>query len=182
MRRAISLLLVFSLFTVPLRANLGETIQQCVARYGKPNAFTEADPKSPFGTIIFVAGGFVLTIFVYNGVEVGARVAKADKSDFSVADLQTIMGADTAGTAWITGKSDDPTCLTWTRSDNATAFYDKTKHMLMFTSTAMSDALKAAAAKSAQPDASSSNVTTTNPATASPATSNSSSTNAVPAN
>ncbi|MCE0499391.1 MAG: hypothetical protein LV481_15730 [Methylacidiphilales bacterium] len=166
MRRVISLLLVFCLFTAPLRANLGETIQQCVARYGKPNSYSEAGPKSPFGTVVFVAGGLILVVFVYNDKEVGARVSKSDKTAFSDADLQTIMGADTAGSAWTSVKSDDPTCLAWRRGDNAQVLYDQVQHMVIFTSTAMSDALHAASAKPAPPNLSSSNAAMTNAAPA----------------
>ena len=162
MLRAISLLLLFSLFTAPLRANLGETIQQCIVRYGRPNGYSEADTKSPFGTLIFIAGGFVLTVFVYNTREVGARVLKTDKTAFTAADLQTIMGADTGGSAWSPTKSDDPTCLAWHRVDNATVLYDQVKHMVLFTSPAMSEALNAASAKSAPSKSSPSNAATTN--------------------
>jgi hypothetical protein len=166
MRRIISLLLVFSLFTAPLRANLGETIQQCIARYGQPNGYSEAGPKSPFGTIVFAAGGFVLMLFIYQNKEVGARVSKADKSAFSAADMQLIMGADTAGSNWTSVKSDDPTCLAWKRGDNAKVLYDKVNHMLIFSSPAMLDALHAASAKPAPPSSSSSNAAATNAASA----------------
>jgi hypothetical protein len=166
MRRAICLLLVFTLFTVPLRANLGETIQQCVARYGRPNGFSEAGPRTPFGTLVFIAGGFVLTVFVYDTKEVGARVTKSDKSAFSDGDLQTIMGADTAGSAWATTKSDDPTCRAWNRADGATVLYDQDKHIVIFTSPAMSAAMKNFTPQPAPPASSTSNTATTNPAPA----------------
>ena len=166
MRRIISLFLVFCLFTVPLRANLGETVQQCIVRYGQPNGYSEAGPKSPFGTVVFVAGGLVLVIFIYDNKEVGARISKSDKSAFSDADLQMIMGADTAGSAGTPVKSDDPTCLAWHRGDNAQVLYDHVKHMVIFTSQAMSDALHVAAAKPTPPGLSPSNAALTNAAPA----------------
>jgi hypothetical protein len=166
MRRVISLLLVFSFFTAPLRANLGETIQQCIVRYGRPNGYSEASPKFPFGTLVFIAGGYVLTIFVYQGRQVGARISKSDKSAFKDTEMQAIMEADTAGLNWISSKSDDPTCLAWQRSDNAKVLYDQVKHVLIFTSPAMTDALKAVSAIPAPPVSSTSNGTPTNPAPA----------------
>lgn len=164
MRRIISLLLVFSLFAAPARANLGETVKQCIARYGRPNGYSEAGPKSPFGTVVFVAGGFVLVLFIYQEKEVGARVSKADKSAFSDADMQSIMDADTAGSSWTSIKSDDPTCLAWQRGDKAKVLYDKIQHMLIFSSPAMMDVLHGASAGPASAGLSSSNAAATNSA------------------
>ena len=117
-------------------------MQQCVVRYGKPIKYTEADPtKTPFGTITFAAGGYALTVFVINNMEVGARVFKIDKSAFTPSEMQSIMGADTAGSQWTSVPSSDPACLQWDRSDKATVLYDKDKRMLIFTSEAMAQAL-----------------------------------------
>lgn len=137
---------LFSFTILPSHANLGETIAQCVARYGKPVNFTEASAKTPFGTVTFVAAGYGLTIFVANGKEVGARVTKVDKSPLSDTDLQNIMAAESGPSAWTPTKSKDPTCLEWTRSDKAEALYDKEKHMLIFTSQEMARIMDAPAA------------------------------------
>ena len=135
-------LIFLILLTLPLRANLGETVVQCVKRYGKPIGYSEANAKSPFGTVGFTAGGYTLIVFLILDKEVGARVSKVDKSAFTAAEMKTIMEADTdAASPWTSTLSDDPTCLTWTRSDKATVLYDKVKHMLIFTSKEMTDAL-----------------------------------------
>src|ERR1700683_2319916 len=81
----------FSLLTIPVRANLGETVEQCVTRYGVPVGFSEAGPKSPFGTVAFTAGGYTLILFLIENREVGARVSKVDKSAFTDAEMQNIM-------------------------------------------------------------------------------------------
>ncbi len=141
-----SLLLVI-LLTLPCRANLGDSVAQCVARYGKPVHFTEATDKVPFGTLIFTAAGYGLVVFLTGTTEVGARVSKLDNSAFSATDLQNIMAADTGGSAWTSIESQDPSCLRWTRADHATALYDKDKHVLIFTSEQMSKDLKAAEAR-----------------------------------
>ena len=138
------------LLTLPLRANLGETVDQCVKRYGKPAGFSEPNSTRPFGTLVFVAGDYSLVIFLLNNVEVGARVAKSDKSAFSDADFKTVMTAD-ASTPWKTTKSPDPTSLTWSRADKATALYDKDKHLLIFTSPAMAEAMHRIEAKPPAP-------------------------------
>lgn len=133
--------------TIPLRANLGETVAQCVARYGKPIGYTEASAKLPFGTVAFSATGYTLIIFLSKDKEVGARVSKNDKSAFTDAELQTIMAADSSDSPWTPTASSDPTCIEWIRSDKATVLYDKQKHILIFTSQQMADALHAPAGK-----------------------------------
>jgi hypothetical protein len=146
-----SAIILFSLLTIPLRANLGETVAQCVARYGKPVGFSEASPKFPFGTVVFIAADYTLIVFLFDNKEVGARVSKRDKSAFTEAERQTIMSADSVGTPWTSTASDDPTCLCWGRGDKATALYDKAKHILIFTSEAMAQAIHAAPPPVAHP-------------------------------
>jgi hypothetical protein len=152
------LLLIF--LTLPLRANLGDDVKQLVARYGTPTNFSEASPTNPFGTIVFQAGSYTLIVFLLGDKEVGARVSKTDQSAFTDAERETIMSTDVAGSQWVSVPSPDPAFLQWTRSDQAKATYDKQKNMLIFTSDAMTQALKAAA-KPAAP-------TSTAPAAATP--------------
>jgi len=73
-------------------------------------------------------------------VEVGARVSKIDKSDFSPVEMQTIIDAETGNDKWVPVPSGDPTEIHWSRSDHATFIYDKQKHMLLLTSNAMAQA------------------------------------------
>lgn len=142
-----SAIIFLTLLTIPLRANLGETVEQCVARYGRPIGYSEASAKSPFGTVVFTATGYTLIVFLIHNKEVGARVSKLDKSVFTEAEMQTIMSADSAGTPWTPTPSDDSTCLRWTRGDKATVLYDKEKHMLIFTSEEMANAIHATTVK-----------------------------------
>jgi hypothetical protein len=114
-------ILFFSLLTIPLRANLGETVEQCVARYGVPVGYSEAGAKGPFGTVAFTASGYTLVLFLLKNQEVGARVSKIDKSAFTDAEMKNIMSADAGGSAWTSTTSDDPTCLRWVRADKATS-------------------------------------------------------------
>ena len=141
------------LLTLPVHANLGETVEQCVARYGRPIGYSEANRQFPFGTVAFTATGYTLIVFLLRNHEVGARVSKQDKSAFSETELNNIMAADSNNSPWATMKSPDPTCLQWTRSDQATVLYDKDKHVLIFTSKEMADAVRAGAAPAAQPPA-----------------------------
>jgi hypothetical protein len=142
-----SAILFFSLLTIPVRANLGETVEQCVARYGRPIGFSEAGKTTPFGTLVFTATGYTLVVFLLNTKEVGARVSKLDKSAFTDTEMQSIMGADSAPSPWTPVTSDDPTCLKWTRADKATVLYDKEKHFLLFSSEEMATAINAPTVK-----------------------------------
>jgi hypothetical protein len=141
-----SAIIFFTLLIIPLHANLGETVEQCVKRYGKPLGYSEAGAKSPFGTIAFTAGAYTLIVFVIHDKEVGARVSKVNKSAFTDAEMKNIMSADTdPASPWTSTTSTDPTCLTWIRGDKATVLYDQVKHMLIFTSDEMANALHAPA-------------------------------------
>lgn len=154
MIRCLFPLLALLSLTTPTRANLGDNIKQLVSRYGTPVTYSEATPANPFGTVVFQAGGITLMVFLLGEIEVGARVSKTDKTPLSDAERQTIMGADTGGSQWKSVSSNDPTCLQWTRSDNATAIYDTKKNMLIFTSDQMAKALDAARAAQPAPAAS----------------------------
>jgi hypothetical protein len=122
-------------------------VEQCVARYGKPIGYSEASAKFPFGTVAFTATGYTLIVFLIDNKEVGARVSKLDKSAFTNAEMKTIMDADSTESPWTPTSSDDPTCLKWTRGDKATVLYDKEKHMLIFTSEEMANAIHPATVK-----------------------------------
>ncbi len=131
--------ILFLLLTIPTRANLGETVGETIKRYGKPVGLSEANDKTPFGTLVFAAGPYNLILFfAKDNKEVGARVTKIDKSAFTEAEMKTIMDADSLpADAWTSAASDDPTSLQWSRGDKAKVIYDKAKHMLIFTSDEM---------------------------------------------
>ena len=82
---------ILLLLTLPVRANLGENVAELTKRYGKFYNFTEANAKTPFGTIAFIAGPYEMIVFLYQGVEVGARVSKRDKSAFNPDEIKTII-------------------------------------------------------------------------------------------
>ena len=61
-------IVLLSLTLLPARANLGETVEQCVARYGRPVGYSEANSHTPFGTVAFSATGYTLIIFLLNNM------------------------------------------------------------------------------------------------------------------
>lgn len=137
MIRYVILFIFFAVTLLPGRANLGDTIAQLVNRYGKPTAYSEASDKTPFGNILFRAGGYEMVLFILDGKEVGARVSKIDKSPFTSDEIKTILADENASGPWTPSVSGDPTLQTWARSDQATAMYDQQKHMVLLTSLAM---------------------------------------------
>jgi hypothetical protein len=126
---------------LPARANLGETVEQLVVRYGKPTGYAEAGPASPFGSLLFRVRPYELVLFILDNKEVGARVSKVDKTDFSPAEMQTIIDAENGASPWQPAPSSDPSEIHWSRADHATFIYDKQKHMLLLTSDAMAKAV-----------------------------------------
>ena len=131
-RRAV---ILFVVLTIPVRANIGETVEQCVKRYGKPVGYSEPGPTSPFGTLVFFAAKYTLIVFLLDNKDAGARITKTDKSAFTEAEVKTIMDAEAdPASPWTSTPSSDPTCIQWTRGDKATVIYDKEKHMLIITS------------------------------------------------
>jgi len=151
MLRRLSPLLLLGLLLMPARANLGDTVAQLVARYGKPTGYAEASAKTPFGSILFRAGPYELVVFILNDKEVGARVSKIDKSAFDDSEIQTIMAAETSDTKWVSAPNSDPSMVEWSRHDQATCLYDKDKHLLLLTSDAMAQAVRAAHEKASGP-------------------------------
>jgi hypothetical protein len=161
-----SAIVLLCLVTIPLRANIGETVPQCVARYGKPVGYSEPNASNPFGTLVFTASNYTLIIFLLNGKEVGARVSKQDKSAFTDAEMQNIMNANFSGTPWTSETSEDPACLQWGRADKATVIYDKDKHVLIFTSQEMANAIEAKPPATSKPPPASAPTVTNTPPTA----------------
>jgi hypothetical protein len=140
--RILLLILLLAAPMLPARANLGETVEQLVTRYGKPTGYAEATAQNPFGSLLFRVHPYELVLFVLDNHEVGARVSKVDKTDFSPIEMQTIIDAETGPGPWVPASSPDPSEIHWTRSDHATFIYDKQKHMLLLTSDAMAKAVR----------------------------------------
>ena len=135
------LILLLGVTWLPARANLGDTVKQLMARYGMPTGYAEAGDKTPFGSILFKAGGFELVIFVLDNHEVGARLSKLDQSAFSDDELQKLMTAEANDQPWAPTASSDPSLTQWSRHDQATFAYDQTNRMVLLSSPAMVQAL-----------------------------------------
>jgi len=119
----IALILIFGVFTASIslcRANLGDTLDQCIARYGKrmPSSGL-ADPSRVGGEeVTFQHDGCNIEAYLFNGVVECETIMKTDNSLFSVPERDKIVKSESANGAWaapVTVKG----LLIWMRSDGA---------------------------------------------------------------
>jgi hypothetical protein len=102
------------------RGNLGDTLDQCIARYGKempPNGIT--DPARIIGQgHIFQKDGIVFEEYISNGIVQCESMTKADGSLFSEKERNDVVQAESAGGKWndpVTAKGQE----IWLRADGA---------------------------------------------------------------
>jgi hypothetical protein len=116
------------------QARLGETMDQCVARWGQsvpspdfPPPGYEADTFATFAT--FQKGDYHIIVGFLKGVVGLEIIAKQESSDLSDNEKAAILEADSAGQIWI--KSTTPNVNEiWTRNDGALASYDPFNHVI----------------------------------------------------
>ncbi|MCE0498777.1 MAG: hypothetical protein LV481_12610 [Methylacidiphilales bacterium] len=127
----LSLLLSLSMATSAW-ARLGETMDQCVARWGQPVPSADFPPPGYEGDgfanfATFQKGDYHIIVGFLNGVVAVEIITKQESSDLSDNEKAAILEADSAGLAWI--KSTTPGANEiWTRNDGAIASYDTFNH------------------------------------------------------
>src|SRR5260221_6693362 len=96
-----ALILILSLFTasiVPCHANLGDTMDQCIARYGKrmpPSGV--ADPAQAGGVAAtFQQNGYNFEVYLFNGVVECESITKIDNSLFSDQEKDKVVQMESA--------------------------------------------------------------------------------------
>jgi hypothetical protein len=132
------LALVLATGAAPARANLGETLAQCTARYGPPTTekVTDSDPTRPAGkmNLIFKANGCMIIIAFLHGIAGTEGFIKIDQTDFTDRELADLLRAESDGLGWTPGRPGiQPNPLRpgmdyWTRTDGATATYAPGRH------------------------------------------------------
>ena len=137
---------LFIIATLPAFARLGETEDQCVARYG-PVVLRDTD-SSPLKLplLAFAKNGFTFGALMLNAKVGLLTIQKTDKSSFSDNELDLFLAANSAGQKWI--RSDDISVnQDWVRDDGAKAEYNPFAHTFGFASkeylAAMAEATKA---------------------------------------
>jgi hypothetical protein len=128
--------LSFVLATGICRANLGETENQCIARYGSEFnlqdnlGFDVVGDKAASFQVKTAKGSFLIKVIFLNGLDVHETLSNADTSrGFSEEQMKALIDSESAGMEWRkrntvyrTDRS-DATSETedWLRSDGATA-------------------------------------------------------------
>ena len=108
----------------PCRANLGETFDQCVARYGQsspPRGYTDPDEAGEI-SYNFRKGGYMINALFFKDVDITEFITKEGGSSFSDDEKTDVLVAE--GGKW--AKSEMPSLgklERWTRDDGATATY-----------------------------------------------------------
>jgi len=98
-------------------ARIGETLEQCVARYGAP----DSGPKPAEGglsasTYYFVKSGRDIQITFYDGKAVELLVHRRDGKVFSDSEVETML-SENKSLGWVENSSPSPHHRIWTTSD-----------------------------------------------------------------
>jgi len=114
----------FASVILPAEARLGETEEQCVARYGSP------EPSKPGvdngNTLVFKKNGIEIDARFENGKCVDLSFSKEDGTDFTDDEISTLLSLNSQGLVWKVNPnpiqfSGSKTVAEWTRADGANA-------------------------------------------------------------
>jgi hypothetical protein len=93
-------------------ARIGETLQQCVARYGQPDGEPEEGGVHPKATnCAFVKDGLELLVTFYQGKAVDIIFSKLDERSFSPSEVEELLKAN--GSGWKEREAQKPDQSEW---------------------------------------------------------------------
>jgi hypothetical protein len=120
MLRSILLILAAMALALPAHARLGETEDQCIARYGAPTspAVDNNDNGVPTHEMFFQKDGYAITVNFLNGK---AGTVQFWKKDISHDDINALLEANAQGGTWAVDDSPDYSGDAWHRNDGAEA-------------------------------------------------------------
>ncbi len=123
-------LFVILVVALPARARLGETEDQCIARYGTPTEILDADKAQvPYRTLNFIKGNYNVGAAFIDGHCECLCIQRTDNSDLSDNEIQILLDANSDGHTW--KKSTETSVYhQWLRDDGTLAHYDTDRHML----------------------------------------------------
>ena len=124
------ILLCALLCALPAHARLGETYEQCVARYGTP---TPLPDLIGLKTFMIQKDRYVMRIAFQNNVEIFAGIHTKDGGKFDPKDLAAFVALEAE-----TGAFTHPKPWLWLREkpDNARIVYDPSAYKLIISSDA----------------------------------------------
>ena len=132
MKRFTGLAFLFVAFRTIACAGIGETEAAISARYGKSIGDI---PTEGFGIMRgFISAGHVVGVKLVNGVSEMEMFSKADESDMSASEIESLLKGNGAG-EWKAEPTGKPKWRRWQREDRAmVALYDTMRHFLYISS------------------------------------------------
>jgi len=141
----------FALTVLPCQARLGETLDQCIARYGQPISAKDMPDALGVGEkeAIFQKSGYTIVVSFLKGSAGAEEFVKQGGSDLSDTERDIILQADSARGKWIKSEKSGIEEI-WVREDGAVALHNATKHYLVLETKECVTALKAKIATDAK--------------------------------
>jgi hypothetical protein len=126
-----SFFLLFTLFlgTVPSRARIGETWDQCIDRYDSPISDAHIGVIQGSKEIVarFAKSGYFIDVVFLDGISGSEIFRKIDRSEFTDLEKNTLLDANSGNEKWT--RSTEPSVdEIWIRDDGATAGYRLFEH------------------------------------------------------
>jgi hypothetical protein len=132
MKKIISACFVFAGLATITCAGIGEDEAAISARYGKSIGDI---PTEGFGIMRgFMSAGYIVGVKLVNGVSEMEMFSKADESDMSASQIESLLKGNGAG-EWKAEQTGKPKWRRWHREDRAmVALYDTMRHFLYISS------------------------------------------------
>src|SRR3989441_10574882 len=132
MKKIINACFVFAALATITSASIGEDEAAISARYGKSIGDI---PTEGFGIMRgFISAGHVVGVKLVNGVSEMEMFSKADESDMSASEIESLLKGNGAG-EWKAEQTGKPKWRRWQREDRAmVALYDTMRHFLYISS------------------------------------------------
>jgi hypothetical protein len=132
MKRLTCLLLSLGLLSfsfLPCRAKLGDNLDQCIARYGKPLSTSMVLYLPRENCYFFGKNDFVICAEMFKGTVAGEAILKANKTAMSDNEINAILDAESVGLSWSEPSIPSINRL-YIRDDGARAVYDTMQRTL----------------------------------------------------
>lgn len=129
---------------LPAHARLGETEDQCIARYGPVlKRGTSYTTGKPLPALVFIKNDYLFYAILLDGKVGFLSLQKTDKSELSDNEINTFLDANSENQKW-TSHGVISGIEAWFRDDGSQAQYDPADHSLCLILKAYGDAQTAA--------------------------------------
>lgn len=144
MTKTLGVIALFALAVLPAYARLGETEDQCIARYG---AVVKQDQITSYGLSLpalgFVKNGYIIMVAFLSNKAGMIEISKQDGSDISENEITNFLDANSGGQKW-NKQNAFSVDSNWMREDGAKAQYDPFQKNLTLATKEFEAAMEAA--------------------------------------